>query len=169
MKNFSQLTLLIIFTLFVIISTSCGNDSSTSSTQDTGNRSFAATTSNNIVVLDDLDPGFRSAPLIVDTSEIDTTSGIILGNNVVINGDITRNSTNSGFILSDGTTGQYNINFSPNIDTLKLADMELYYALPATMNNDTVRVLVPRRYILPPSPPNGNGRDRGNGGGNNSN
>ncbi len=139
MRNLFSIALFI--TLSAVLFTNCKKSQSTNANERT-----ALGTAPRIVVIDDLDPNARNLPIVVDTSEIDTSKALIFDNTSIIKGNI--NTTSEGYAIVDSTGQTFNINFATTIDTMNLQNVELYYAIPATMDNNAVKILIPRKYIL---------------------
>lgn len=140
MRNLFSIALLI--TLSAVLFTNCRKSQSTNANE----RQALGSAPSRIVVIDDLDPNARNLPIVVDTSEIDTSDALIFDNNSIIRGNI--NITSEGYAIVDSTGQTFNINFSALIDTMNLQNVELYYAIPATMDSTAVKILIPRKYIL---------------------
>lgn len=159
----SQFTLLIIST--VILFTACKKKETSATTQ--GNVPFSSSASRSIIVLDDLDVGVLPPNVMIDTANIDTAQVVIWGTNgSMTNGTFRKNATGSNFSVMSANNTPYNVSFPTTLDTLRLSDLQLYYTLPGIMNGDTVRVLIPRPFILTLSS-NGGGGTGGSGFGRN--
>ena len=161
MRTLHQLFLFI--TLILPLFVGCGNNPTSNERE---RQAFGAANRRNIVVIDDL--ALRGTPIAVDTANLDTTQVVIWSSVGMINGAFERDSTNDHFVIRDENNTEYEVNFPVSLDTLTLSTLEVYYALPAVMDEDTVRVLVPRRYMIP-TQTNNNGGNGGNNGSGNSN
>lgn len=102
-----------------------------------------------MVVVDDLDPGFRSIPLILDTIRIDSSATFIIRKDGITKCNIQKDATNAIFTLNEEVGNKMELQFTAQLDSAFMSKVDVYYSLPAIMNSkDTILVLMPRSLLV---------------------
>lgn len=107
------------------------------------------------IITDDMDPGrsrgLDSSSIIITKDSVksallDSNMAIMFNNNDISNCTLYKSGEN--YILRDANGKEFTLAIAPgNSETLRIDRLEVYYAIPAIIENDTVDILVSRAQL----------------------
>lgn len=107
------------------------------------------------IITDDMDPGrsrgIDSSAIIITKDSVksallDSNMAIMFNNNDISNCTLYKSGEN--YMLRDAGGKEYTLAIAPgHSETLRVDRLEVYYAIPAIIENDTVDILVSRSQL----------------------